>query len=45
MTPGECLQLKFVSIHVKNQDAALEFYTKVLGFKKMADIPMGDYDV
>ena len=37
------MQLKFVNIHVKNQDSALEFYTKILGFKKMADIPMGDY--
>ncbi|MGB9670523.1 MAG: VOC family protein [Halothiobacillaceae bacterium] len=37
------MQLKFISIHVKDQDAALEFYTKILGFKKMADIPMGDY--
>ena len=37
------MQIKFVSIHVMNQDKALDFYTRVLGFKKMADIPMGDY--
>lgn len=37
------MQIKFVSIHVKDQEAALEFYTTILGFKKMADIPMGDY--
>jgi catechol 2,3-dioxygenase-like lactoylglutathione lyase family enzyme len=37
------MQLKFISIHVKDQELALEFYTKILGFKKMADIPMGEY--
>ena len=37
------MQIKFVSISVDDQDKALEFYTKVLGFKKMADIPMGEY--
>ena len=37
------MQLKFVSITVENQDAALRFYTEVLGFEKMADIPMGEY--
>ena len=28
---------------VNNQDEALLFYTNVVGFKKMADIPMGKY--
>lgn len=37
------MQLKFMSIMVKEQEAALTFYTEVLGFKKMADIPMGEY--
>ena len=37
------MQIKFVSIMVANQDAALRFYTEVLGFQKMADIPMGEY--
>jgi len=37
------MQLKFVSITVQDQDAALRFYTDVLGFQKMADIPMGEY--
>jgi catechol 2,3-dioxygenase-like lactoylglutathione lyase family enzyme len=37
------MQLKFVSVMVENQERALEFYTKVLGFRKMADIPMGEY--
>jgi len=37
------MQIKFVSVSVKDQAAALEFYTKVLGFEKMADLPLGDY--
>ena len=37
------MQLKFISITVNNQDEALNFYTNVLGFTKMADIPMGEY--
>ena len=28
---------------VKDQDTALRFYTSVLGFKRMADIPMGQF--
>ncbi len=35
------MQIKFVSVMVEDQDAALQFYTAVLGFTKMADIPMG----
>lgn len=37
------MQLKFISLMVEDQDAALRFYTSVLGFRKMADIPMGPY--
>ena len=37
------MQLRFVSILVSDQDAALRFYTDKLQFKKMADIMMGDY--
>jgi catechol 2,3-dioxygenase-like lactoylglutathione lyase family enzyme len=37
------MQIKFVSVLVEDQARALEFYTSVLGFTKMADIPMGDY--
>ncbi len=37
------MQIKFTSVMVKDQEEALRFYTKVLGFKKMADIPMGEY--
>ncbi|MEP7155509.1 MAG: VOC family protein [Betaproteobacteria bacterium] len=37
------MQLKFISLMVEDQDAALDFYTSKLGFNKMADIPMGAY--
>lgn len=37
------MQLKFMSIMVKDQEAALRFYTEVLEFEKMADIPLGEY--
>ena len=37
------MQIKFVSLMVNDQEEALKFYTKILGFKKMADIPMGEY--
>jgi predicted enzyme related to lactoylglutathione lyase len=37
------LQVKFVSVMVDDQEKALKFYTRMLGFKKMADIPMGEY--
>ncbi len=37
------MQIKLTSILVDDQERALEFYTKVLGFEKMADIPMGEY--
>ena len=37
------MQLKFMSVMVKDQDSALRFYTEILGFKKMADIPMGQF--
>lgn len=37
------MQLKFISLTVKDQEEALGFYTNILGFKKMADIPMGGY--
>jgi Lactoylglutathione lyase and related lyases len=37
------MQIKFISMMVQDQEKALKFYTEVLGFKKMADIPMGDY--
>ncbi len=37
------MQIKFVSVMVEDQERALNFYTTVLGFEKMADIPMGPY--
>lgn len=37
------MQLKFISMMVQDQEIALKFYTEVLGFKKMADIPLGEY--
>lgn len=37
------MQVKFVSLLVEDQEKALAFYTSVLGFTKMADIPMGEY--
>ena len=37
------MQLKFISVMVQDQEHALDFYTSVLGFEKMADIPLGEY--
>ncbi|OGS96213.1 MAG: glyoxalase [Gallionellales bacterium RIFCSPLOWO2_02_FULL_57_47] len=37
------MQIKFVSVMVKDQEQALQFYTNVLGFEKMADLPVGQY--
>ncbi len=37
------MQLKFISMMVDDQSKALAFYTEVLGFEKMADLPVGDY--
>jgi catechol 2,3-dioxygenase-like lactoylglutathione lyase family enzyme len=37
------MQLKFLSVLVHDQEAALAFYTTVLGFEKLSDIPMGPY--
>ena len=37
------MQLKFISLTVDDQAKALDFYTRVLGFEKMADIPLGEY--
>jgi catechol 2,3-dioxygenase-like lactoylglutathione lyase family enzyme len=33
--------VKFVSIPVRNQDKALQFYTEALGFRVVTDQPMG----
>ena len=37
------MQIKFTSILVEDQSRALAFYTEVLGFRKLSDIPMGEY--
>ncbi len=37
------MEIRFVSILVEDQARALAFYTEVLGFERMADIPMGEY--
>ena len=37
------MQIKFTSLLVDDQEKALQFYTNVLGFSKMADIPMGEF--
>ena len=37
------MQIKLASITVRDQEAALRFYTAVLGFVKKEDIPMGPF--
>lgn len=37
------MQIKFSSLLVDDQDKALVFYTGVLGFTVVSDIPMGPY--
>jgi len=37
------MQLKFLSVLVSDQEKALRFYTKILGFVKKADIPMDQF--
>jgi catechol 2,3-dioxygenase-like lactoylglutathione lyase family enzyme len=37
------MRIALSSILVDDQDKALAFYTDILGFEKMADIPMGEY--
>lgn len=37
------MQIKFFNVMVNKQDDALRFYTNVLGFVKMADIPMEQF--
>jgi catechol 2,3-dioxygenase-like lactoylglutathione lyase family enzyme len=36
------MQIRFTSVTVEDQERALRFYTDVLGFEKMADMPVGD---
>ena len=37
------MQLKFISLPVEDQESALQFYTGILGFQKVSDIPMGPF--
>ena len=37
------MQIKFTSVMVEDQERALHFYTSILGFEKMADIPVGQF--
>lgn len=37
------MRIRLTSIFVEDQARALEFYTKVLGFKKKLDFPVGEY--
>jgi len=37
------MRIKLTSIMVDNQDKALTFYSKVLGFVKKHDIPVGEF--
>jgi len=36
------VQIKYVSVFVEDQERALEFYTTILGFVKVADVPVGE---
>ena len=37
------MQIRVTSVLVENQEDALRFYTAILGFVKMKDIPMGQF--
>ena len=37
------MQIKYVSVMVEDQERALRFYTDILGFRKVVDLPVGDY--
>ena len=43
MAPDTQIQIQLAGIIVEDQDAALRFYTEVLGFEKKEDIPVGEY--
>jgi catechol 2,3-dioxygenase-like lactoylglutathione lyase family enzyme len=36
------MRIRFTSLFVDDQEAALRFYTDVLGFEKKADVPLGE---
>jgi predicted enzyme related to lactoylglutathione lyase len=37
------MRIKLTSIMVEDQERAVKFYTEVLGFQKVLDIPVGEY--
>ncbi len=37
------MQIKYVSVMVDDQERALHFYTDVLGFIKVVDVPVGEH--
>ncbi len=37
------MKIKLSGIYVDDQQKALDFYTKILGFKKSQDIPVGEF--
>lgn len=37
------MQIKFASVMVDDQQKALDFYTGKLGFRTVADVPIGEY--
>src|SRR5512137_240637 len=37
------MKIKLTSVMVDDQDKALEFYTRILGFVKKTEIPMGEH--
>ena len=37
------MRIKLTSVMVDDQDKALKFYTKILGFQKKHEFPMGQY--
>lgn len=37
------MKIRFTSVFVSDQKAALRFYTEVLGFTKKADFPIGEH--
>jgi predicted enzyme related to lactoylglutathione lyase len=40
---ARAMKIKLTSLMVDDQDKAVAFYTKVLGFEKKHDIPLGEY--
>jgi catechol 2,3-dioxygenase-like lactoylglutathione lyase family enzyme len=36
------VRINLASIHVDDQEKALQFYTEVLGFRKKEDVPLGE---